>query len=276
MTRTVPGAGRRRWLGIFAFLALAAALMARPAQALDPATTGVVVMHGKWGNTDSIWPLAQTLRRAGFLVATPNMPWSGSRRYDHGFTEAMGEIDAAAAHLKAEGARRIVVAGHSLGANAALHYASLGRPLAAAVLIAPGQFPDGAVMRGKDADDLATAKAMVAAGKGNETRWFTDYNNGGRSRSIRMRASVYLSYYAPRGPAAMSVSAARIGATPILWVAPTADHLTDVFARLVRPHFPATAHVERIDVVADHLGAPTAARTRIVNWLKALPAPAAR
>jgi pimeloyl-ACP methyl ester carboxylesterase len=258
------------WLAAMAVV-LAGLVAAGPVRAMDPATTGVVLMHGKWATTDGIWPVAQALRRAGFLVATPTMPWSRSRLYDRGFTGAMAEIEREAAGLAAKGARRIVVAGHSLGADAALHYATLGHPLAAVVLIAPGHYPEGRVMRREAAENLAIAKAKVAAGKGGETGWYTDYNNGGREKSIRMRASVFVSFYDPEGPAAMSVSAPRVGTVPILWIAPDDDPLTRVFARLVRPHFPPTARITRMPVVSDHLGAPEASRRQIVGWLKSLP-----
>ena len=57
------------------------------------------------------------------------MPWSFHRRYAATYDQAMTEIDAAVAELKAKGARRIVVIGHSLGANAAIGYAARRRGL---------------------------------------------------------------------------------------------------------------------------------------------------
>lgn len=50
------------------------------------------------------------------------MPWSGRREYDAGMDTAMAEVDAAARALRDAGAKKVVVAGHSMGANAALHY----------------------------------------------------------------------------------------------------------------------------------------------------------
>src|SRR5215831_19315172 len=75
---------------------------------------GVVYLHGKGG-----WPgalnggIVSALKEEGALVATPEMPWSFHRRYDATFDQAMTEIDAAVSNLKASGASRIVIIGHS-------------------------------------------------------------------------------------------------------------------------------------------------------------------
>src|SRR3954465_10877780 len=97
------------------------------ANAFEPQTTGVVIMHGKWGGAGdkAMAPLAAALRAAGFLVDQPEMPWSGTRLYDRDYDAAMDEIDAAVARLKARNAQKIVVSGQSLGGNAALRYAAL-------------------------------------------------------------------------------------------------------------------------------------------------------
>ena len=86
---------------------------------------GIVYLHGKGG-----WPgafnggILSSLQDEGALIATPEMPWSFHRRYAATYDQAMTEIDAAVAGLKAKGARRIVIIGHSLGANAAIGYAA--------------------------------------------------------------------------------------------------------------------------------------------------------
>ena len=77
---------------------------------------GVVYLHGK-----ASWPgalnggILGALQDEGALVATPEMPWSFHRRYAATYDQAMAEIDAAIAELKAKGARRIVIVGHWLG-----------------------------------------------------------------------------------------------------------------------------------------------------------------
>ena len=140
---------------------------------------GIVYLHGKAG-----WPgafnggILSSLRDEGALVATPEMPWSFHRRYAATYDEAMTEIDAAVAGLKAKGARRIVVIGHSLGANAAIGYAARRPDLAGVVALSPGHLPDVGNMRGFVAEALARAKKLIADGKGDVPQTFPDMAQG--------------------------------------------------------------------------------------------------
>jgi dienelactone hydrolase len=250
-----------------------AALTSGPAWSLDAPTTGVVAMHGKWGNTGHLARFGSALSEAGFLVERPEMPWSGSRLFDRSFDEGIAEIDAAVERLKAKGARHIVVAGHSLGGDAALAYSARGRPLAALVLFAPAHFPDGSVFKRLAADGVEKARAMVAEGKGDDTASFMSYNTGDRTRSIRATAKNYLSYYAPDAPSGMSLFASSVGPAPILWLAPTRDPTTKAFQSLVAPRLPAATPLTRQDIPSDHADAVEVGAARAVEWLKALPNP---
>ena len=243
-----------------------------PGWAFEPATTGVVVIHGKWGRPGdrTIGPFALALHDAGFMVEQPEMPWSGTRLYDRGFDQAMDEIDAAVARLRAAGAKKIVVAGHSQGGSAALRYDALGRSIDAVVLIAPAPLPEGGRYRALVADDVAKAQAMVASGHGEERADFDDPNSDNRSRRMRIKASIYLSYNAPNGPAAMTDNVQRVGAVPLLWVAPRFDPLTAGLGRVLWPKVPPTTPAARVEIIADHMGAPTAGRDAIIDWLRKL------
>lgn len=255
------------------FLA-AALLIVSPASAFDPRTTGVVVIHGKWGrpgDPNTVGPLAAALQAAGFIVDQPEMPWSGARVYDRGFDQSMDEIDAAVARLRNSGANKIVVAGHSLGGAAALHYDATGHAIDALVLIAPAPLPEGNVYRTRLAGDLAKAQEMVTSGHGDDTAQFTDLNSDNRSRSLRVKAAVFLSYNSGDGPAAMGPNVRQLGRAPVLWLAPRFDPLTPVLDRVVWPEVPTTAPATRIEVIADHMSAPGAGRDSIVAWLKSLP-----
>jgi len=254
------------WMVVLVGLALASA-----AQALEPATTGVVLLHGKWGDPSGVRPLKEAAEAAGFLADSPALPWAGTRLYDRPFEAAMDEIAAAANRLTAMGAKRIVVAGHSLGGNAALYFTTLGHPLAAAVLVAPAHFPEGKMFLDKAADSVARAQEMVAAGEGGDVGSFLSLNSGNRSRLLQVKAAIYLSYYAPDAPAAMSLAAPKVRPVPLLWVAPSADPSTQAFDQLVAPHLPPGTPLTRIDVTADHMGAPEAGADAVVEWLKGLP-----
>ena len=127
--------------------------------------TGVVFLHGKavWsGMFDGGIPAA--LEAEGALVASPNMPWSFIRMYGATYDDALREIDAAVADLKSRGATRVVVIGHSLGANAAIGYAARRSGVAAVVAISPGHLPETSEMRARTADAIVEARRLQAAG----------------------------------------------------------------------------------------------------------------
>jgi pimeloyl-ACP methyl ester carboxylesterase len=272
----VPGPGGKRGTAMgrtWATLLVAVVVgVSSAAWALDPPSTGVVVIHGKWGRPgdQGVGSFAVALQKAGFVVDQPEMPWSGTRLYDRTFDQAMDEIDAAVGRLRASGAKKIVVAGHSLGGSAALRYATLGRPVNAVILIAPAPLPEGSFYRKQLEGDIARAREMVASGHGDDSAQFTDLNSDNRTRSVRFKAAVYLSYNAPDSAAAMTVNAQHVGSAPILWLAPKFDPLTQPNDRLLWPKVPASTPKTRIEVIADHMGAPVAGRDAAVDWLRKL------
>lgn len=135
----------KRTLAAIGFAALAAACASpeAPVAAAGGPKVGVVVLHGERDD-----PYGQTLRftrtliRDGFLTDSPEMPWSPRRGYDAGVDAAMKEIDAAVARLRSRDAKKIVVAGHGLGAAAALRYARLRR-VDGVIALAPGSGAGG-------------------------------------------------------------------------------------------------------------------------------------
>ena len=129
-------------LKALAAAALAAALAACTSIEPPPDTSGprvgVVVLHAE-GSDPYGWtlPFTRSLIRQGFLTDSPEMPWSARRAYDAGVNAAMKEIDASVARLKSRGAQKIFVVGHSLGAAAAVGYATLRR-VDGLIAISPG------------------------------------------------------------------------------------------------------------------------------------------
>src|SRR4029077_5466572 len=102
----------------------------------------IVLLHGKnWGRSVDIAFLARALEAKGFKVATPTMPWAGSRMYDADYPAALVEIDVAVKSLQEKGAKRIIVGGSSMGANAAIAYAASGRQVDGVLALAPGHNP---------------------------------------------------------------------------------------------------------------------------------------
>jgi len=241
-----------------------------PGFAFNPTTTGVIIMHGKWGEPadQTTQPLAQALQAAGFLVDEPEMPWSGRRLYDAPWEGALADIDAAVARLKARGAQTIVVSGQSMGGAAAVAYVGAGRPVDGAIFLAPAHAVEGEVMRPRFASAVAQARDLVASGHGDDSVAIVDLNNGDRTRSMRVKATMVLSYFAPDSPMGMTQYATKLGATPVVWVDGTLDATQKFFGARVWPRIPAETPKERIDVVCDHLDTPRVARDAVVAWLK--------
>jgi pimeloyl-ACP methyl ester carboxylesterase len=255
-------------------LALTALLLAfaapRAALCLDLEDLGVVFIHGK-----GVWPgafdggLVKQLQEAGAKVATPEMPWSFTRIYSDTYQEALREIDAAVADVKAQGATEIVVIGHSLGGNAAIGYAASHGPLAAVVVISPGHLPEVEGLRGRAHDALIEAAQLTAAGQGGVRHRFPDQIQGVPT-FVSATPLVYMSMFDPNGPAVIPKNAAAMPAIPFLWVVgmwdPIARRGRD-YAFTLAAKNPKSRYEE---VFGGHLSTPTLARFTIVRWLKSL------
>lgn len=244
-------------------------LIATPVRAVGLQGVGVVFLHGKgvWaGAFDGGIPAA--LEADGAVAAAPEMPWSISRMYGATYEEAMREIDAAVAGLKGKGATRIVLIGHSLGANAAIGYAARRDGVAAVVALSPGHLPETAEMRARTADAIAQARALVAAGEKSRRIW-PDRVQGIPTLATASPA-VYLSMFDPNGPAVIPKNAAALHGVPLLWVVGQSD---PIFARgrdYAFSRAPRNPKSRYIEVSAGHLAAPRVARSQVVEWLKSL------
>lgn len=251
---------------VFALISASAVLAAGPA--------GVVLLHGKQGSPSShhLTQLVSALQREGFLVSTPEMPWSGSRIYDQTYQAAMEQIDNAVKELRERGTKKIFIAGQSLGANAALYYAT--RTSVDGVLaLAPGHTPEQDGFRRRFSDGVEQAKNMIRVGKSDERASFNDTNQG-KDFTVQTTAKIYLSYMDPEGPAVMPKSAAAIKpGTALLWVVGTNDAMYKrgpAYAFEQAPRHPQSKYVV---VRSDHFNTPRDAVDEILAWLRALQNP---
>ncbi len=256
-----------RWLYVFSLMfGFSVAAQTHAADKI-----GVVVLHGKWGSPEgSASGLANYLDKEGFLVTSPEMPWSGARAYDKGVEALVTEIDSAIAGLCTKGAKKIAIAGHSLGASAALYYATL-RQVDGIVLVAPGGFAQGASHRENYMASIAKARRLVETDKAAEQVSFTDLN-AGRTRDLRAPARSVLDYFDPEGPMNSYLNAARVKpGTAVLWIAPTQESQSlknlsaETYEKLSSDTKPS-----RVDVETGHLKAPDAAKEPVSEWLKRL------
>ena len=205
------------------------------------------------------------------------MPWSFHRRYAATYDQAMAEIDAAVAGLKAKGARRIVdhrpLARRQCRDRLCARHRRRSADLAGVVALAPGHLPEVGRLRSFVADAVARAKSLIAAGKGNVPQTFPDMAQG-----IPLIATatpiVYLSMFDPDGPAVIPKNAAAIGAAPhpvpLLWVV---GKLDPIDRRGPEYAFDAAAKNPKskyIEVFAGHLTTPLLARKQVVEWINSL------
>ncbi len=260
---------------ILRLIAVALVLVSAPAFAQSGPLSGigVVLMHGKGGRPGgNIGALASTLESQGALVVMPTMAWAGSRgvpaSYDLTYDQALGDIDAAVGTLRSRGARKIVVAGQSLGANAAIAYAARkGGQVAGVMALAPGHTPDR-VRRPEMLKAVADARAMVAAGQGGARREFPDSNQG-QLFQVSGTAAGWYSYYDANGSANMAKNASRV-TQPFLYVIGTSDPLYAAGRGYIFSRAKANAKSRYVEVNAGHFDTPDKARDEVVAWLKTL------
>ncbi len=230
---------------------------------------GIVLMHGKDGQPNGMG-LAEHLVAAGYLVELPGMCWSRHRIYDLPYIACMRDVDTAVARLKTRGASAIVIGGQSMGGNFALGYGATHRNLKGIVVLAGAHAPQFLIRdRPEIGEALENARALVASGKGDTKMTFPDFNDTGPF-SVRTTPNVYVSWFAPDGPAAMPRNAARLSA-PLLWVSGTSDP-TQRHAREVFDQTPPNPLNSFVPVSATHRGTPAASRAAVLAWLKQLAA----
>ncbi len=232
------------------------------------AAIGIVLLHELEGSPDGIIaPLAATLTAAGYPVERPEMCWSRARIYDRSYDDCLRDVDDAIARLKARGATAIVVAGLSIGGNAALAYGASHDGLKGIIALGPAHAPSHLVEWPAVAASVAKAEAMVAVGRGEASDDFADVYTS--VITVRTTPQIYLSFFGPHSPADIAVNAAHLRA-PLLWVAGTGDPTqrggtADGFAKV-----PANPLNRYVTVRSNHLGTPDAARAVVLAWLREL------
>jgi len=234
----------------------------------DAPKIGIVVMHGKGGAPDRfVNGLADELANRGYIVANLEMPWSRNREYDVDTSAADAQIDKAIVDMRAKGAQKIFVSGHSQGGAFAIHYGAT-HPIDGLIPIVPGGNPASNVFRNKLTKSVVKANKLVDAGKGDKRTSFNDFEGSKGLYSISTTPKIYLSWFSTES--AMNYQSAIQDITeklPVLFVEATGDYpglhtynirLYDGMSRnkLTRLYEPDSNHV----------GAPQASIDEIAKW----------
>ena len=262
--------GRLVGMALLGLLLPAAAL----AQSASLAGFGIVMVHGKGGRpTGPTKPLADALEAEGAKVISPRMAWAGiagqPESYEIPYEQALAEIGHAISALRAQGARKIVIAGQSLGANAVMGYAARHPAgLAGVVSLAAGHTPE----RFGRPDIIASvdkARQMIKAGRGQELTDFADSNQG-KTFQVKATPKAYVSFFDPTGPAVIPHNTAMMPKVPFLWVIGNADRLSELgsgYAYEAGARHPKSQYKV---VSAGHIDTPTASKSEVIAWLKSL------
>lgn len=236
------------------------------------AEIGIVLMHGKGGSpAKHVAELAAALEGQGFLVANLEMPWSGRRQYDVDVRAAEAEVEAALSSLRAKGARKLFVAGHSQGGLFAF-YCGGKHVLDGVIAIAPGGNVAHPIFLEKLGEALALAKKLIAEGRGGESARLADYEGAKGVYPITSTPAAYLSWFDPQG--AMNLASALRNlkpGVPVLYIVPTNDYpgLSRIRQQVMDalPRHPRTRLYEPL---ASHVGAPSASIKEIAEWIAAV------
>lgn len=268
---------RIQWLALF--IAWQSLCLSAFAQSLGQlsinGSTAVVALHGKWGKPPG--PLAASFEAAGVRVVSPAMTWSRERLYDVDYASALQEVHVLVLKLRSEGANTVVLAGHSLGANAAIAYAARYGDVDAMMIFAPGHVPEVQYRAGQTHASLRAARERRDIGQGEQRDFeFTDFNSGDRKRQIVSSAVVFLSFYEPQGLANMSESAAQVRVSiPVLYAGTTQDpiHRWGQGPRYIYDRLPMHRKSVYLESAASHIDVPQAVTAAALAFLAELDKP---
>jgi len=237
-------------------------------QASAASDIGIVLMHGKQGTPYKIITgLASRLESAGYRVDRPELCFSGRRIYDLAYQDCFRDIDAAIARLRGAGARRIVVAGQSLGGNMAIGYGATHAGLAGIMAFAPA--PDARMLERNPLIGPAIRQAQAAANQ-SARMIFPDTNEGRPPFTVTTTPAIYLSFHAAGSLVDLTVSTPRLQA-PLLWIAGDQDPTQRFGPRDTFDRAPPSPLNRYVRVHSTHLETPDAGADAALAWLAGLP-----
>ena len=245
----------------------------------DTSAIGVVLLHGKQGHTPRDTTLTQVtsaMTSADMRVVTPEMAWSFRRLMDKPWSLAVDEIKQHIQALKEQGAKRVVLAGQSLGSPAVLSYAANNDDFDALVLISPGHTPkffyEGIPFAPTRVwtlkSEVDRAKDLSRQGRGDQSVAFQDINVGG-TFTVWATPDIFLSYMSPDSDAEMSLTAPKIPSrVPVLWLMGKKDLLVSQGRGYVFDKLPSNPKSKYVEVDGGHFDAGGKNAALIVRWIQ--------
>lgn len=236
----------------------------------QPATCGVVLMHGKWGMPQSPYLKTVVQKLAPHCsVKLLEMPWSRNRLYDRPYADALAQIRQAVAEFRQSGVQWVAVGGQSFGANAALAYMAQVGDANALLPLAPGHVPEYFYQVPEVRRSVDAARQLVEAGQSETLVEMTDINQGQR-RPVKVTAASLWSYFNPQGWGHMALSAQTfIKPVPVFWAIGTLDPLHGPASENIYKKLPTHPDSRYLVVQANHATTPEVASDDLLSWVQA-------
>lgn len=232
----------------------------------NPAAEVVLLIHGTLAHKDMelIETLQTALAERGVASLAPTLSHGIDRRrgmfdcsapHRYLYTDALDEIDVWMDWLKAQGAGRVTIMGHSRGGNQTALYAAqrAGPTVTNVVLLAPAMGGSRDSVEGNYRQRYASAltplledaKDLVAAGKGAEMMSVPGFIY---CKDAKVAAAAFVSNYAPDPGRDTAEQIPGIKA-PVLVIAGSADDVVPDVAARMEPHVDGEA--VRLEVIED-------------------------
>ncbi len=231
----------------------------------------VFLMHGthgqaKWSGLNSI---------SGFMgqvceVIRLDMPWGRVRDYDKSYEDALKELSQKSDEYKKKGYKKIIMAGHSHGANASMAYQAFIGNADGIIALAPGHNPEKLYKSKQNlkfngiVDD---AEKNIKSGKSDLKIRF---NHPWYGHPLNVRSDILFSFFNPNGLGNMTKSCKNFKkSTPILYIEGSKDKIKrgpDYAFNFA----PKNSLNKYIVVEAGHSEVPDVSGKIVQDWLKEL------
>ena len=237
---------------------------------------GFLIVHGKLSgpNIDrcSMHHLNKILNEKGYLVDFHAYPWANERLYDEPIEIGVQEMQAGIARLRARGATKIHIIGHSMGGNIAIDYASLYTDFDSLILLCPAHNTHIERIRKMCEWSIEQAKSSLENGQDNPLH-LIDFA-GGRAIVNSIRPSIYISYFDSAGLCNMTTNAKTQGTQDpinVLCVCGELDPTTPGVEPDIYNHMSLTGHSQFITLPGEtHQSVCQVSTDRILDWVSTI------
>ena len=232
--------------------------------------TVALLLHGKWSYPNSVFwsALDQELLTHCIKTEHVHMPWSAIKQYDQTYEDLLYTLANKIKEYRQQGFKKIILIGHSFGANCTLVYQSVYGDADILVCVAPGHSPERThKAQRKRQYQIVKAQTNIATALEQTPITFNDINCE-RTRDLTVPSNIFYSYFNPAGLANMLMTSKKIKSTrPTLYIEARSDYCyrgpKEIFDQL--PMHPASCYVL---INANHVTVIEKAKKNIIEWLK--------